>query len=257
MAIDLSAPETNRPYPPPSNVIAVLNRLRSRNLSERIDADYLRDAGVPEGTIHRVSFALRFLGLVENDAPTKALRSITTSTDEEYRDILAGLIRDAYRELFEIVDPAQDSADRIVNVFRRYTPASQRERMVNFFLGMCREAGIPTLDAPRQRTSGVSTGAGRPRPRSASSAAPKADASAGPARAGDGADRGGVALPPALELLVRSLPPEGAAMSAGRRDQWVQMAKATLAFVYPEEEDVASDPVDRAGSAPVSREEGG
>lgn len=148
----------NRPYPPPSNVIAVIQRLRSRNLPERTDVEYLRDAGVPEGSIGRVAFALRFLGVVEDDAPTPALRAIATSTDEEYRAILAGLIRDAYSEVFEVVDPATDSQDRIVNFFRRYSPASQRARMVIFFLGMCREAGIPTLDVPRQRMSSVSSG---------------------------------------------------------------------------------------------------
>ena len=42
-------------------------------------------------------------------------------------------------------------------------------------------------------------------------------------------------LAPALELLVRSLPAVGSPMSKDRREQWLQMARATLAFVYPEE----------------------
>ena len=33
----------NRPYAPPSNVVTVLQRLRSINLPDRIDTDYLRD----------------------------------------------------------------------------------------------------------------------------------------------------------------------------------------------------------------------
>ena len=51
----------NRPYTPPSNLISVLERVRSRNLPERIDLEYLRDLGIPEGTVHRTFFALRFL----------------------------------------------------------------------------------------------------------------------------------------------------------------------------------------------------
>ena len=158
MAVEPVAPDSNRPYAPPSNVAAILQRLRSRNLPERVDADYLRDAGVSEGTISRTLFALRFLGLVDGGVPTEHLREINKATDEEYRAILAGLIRKAYKEVFDVVDPAQDTQERILNVFRRYTPGSQRERMVVFFLGMCREAGVPTMDVPRQRTSGVTPG---------------------------------------------------------------------------------------------------
>jgi hypothetical protein len=251
---DLAAlPATNRPYPPPSNVIAILQRIRSRNLPERIDADYLRDAGTPEGTVNRVLFALRFLGLIEGDSPSAALRGIATSTDEEYREALAGVLRERYREVFQAVDPAQDSQDRIVNVFRRFTPGSQRERMVIFFLGMCREAGIPTLDVPRQRSTVISS-PGR-RPTRTATAAPRTIGANGDmtprrqrvtAHGVEEAPRGvsgygGAVLAPALELLVRSLPPVGSPMTKERREQWLQMARATLAFVYPEEPPPASE----------------
>lgn len=226
--------DSNRPYAPPGNVIAVLHRLRSRNLPERIDAEFLRDAGISEGTIHRVAFALRFLGLVEDDKATKALRDIVTSTDEEYREILGELIRDAYNEVFEIVDPAQDSSDRITNFFRRYTPASQRERMVNLFLGLCREAGMQTLDAPRKRATNDSSRPKRAQQsRTARPAVPKPDQMT----RSEGSSLPNI--PPALELLVRSLPPEGAPMSATRRKQWLGMAEAALAFVYPDELDAS------------------
>jgi hypothetical protein len=162
VAMELSSGivDTNRPYCPPSNVAAVLQRLRSRNLPERVGVEYLRDAGVSEGTIGRTMFGLRFIGLVEGETPTPALRSISTSTDEEYQGILAGLLREAYREVFEVLDPAEDQQTKFQNFFRRYTPASQRVRMVIFFLGMCREAGIPVFDAPRARTSGAAVSGG-------------------------------------------------------------------------------------------------
>jgi len=158
-----AAPGTNRPYGPPSNVTLILQRLRSRNMPDQVDNEYLRDAGIPDGTINRTMFGLVFLGLVEDDGPTPALIAISTATDEEYRAILSGLVREAYREVFEVLDPAQDDQGRILNFFRRYTPGSQRSRMVMFFLAMCREAGIPTLDAPRQRVPS----AARPTPRPA------------------------------------------------------------------------------------------
>ena len=60
-----TAPEMRRPYAPTSNVIAVIQRGRSRNLPDRVDDDFLNLAGVnTTGSIgRRVSFALRFLGL--------------------------------------------------------------------------------------------------------------------------------------------------------------------------------------------------
>lgn len=144
---------SNRPYPPPSNVSSVLFRLRSRNVPDRIDAEYLRDVNIPDGTISRTLFGLRFLKLIdEGGLLTEAAKSIVVSTDEEYKATLSGLVKEAYAEVFKVVNPAEDPQDRILNVFRRYTPGSQRPRMVTFFLGMCSEAGIPTLDTPRGRS---------------------------------------------------------------------------------------------------------
>ncbi len=245
MAVNDPLQDNNRPYPPTSNVIGVLHRLRSRNLPERIDIDYLRDAGIPEGSIHRVAFALRFLGLIKNDMPTSALRTISTSTDEEYRDILSNLVREAYREVFEIVDPAEDSPERIVNVFRRYAPASQRQRMVMFFLGMCREAGIPTLDAPRQRaTNDTSTPKMVKAKVSRSTSSTTRSKGSSPFRSLSPGDEVS-GIPPALAMLVRSLPSEGTPMTMARRNQWLNMAGAALAFLYPEEEPgVEVEPID-------------
>jgi len=232
MVID--TPETNRPYGPPSNVTAVLHRLRSRNLPDRVDAEYLRDAGVSEGTVGRTLFALRFLDLVADDGqPTQALRSIHTSTDEEYRTILSGLVREAYSDVFNVIDPAEDSQDRILNVFRRYTPASQRNRMVIFFLGMCTEAGIPTMDTPRQRVMRE--------PRPAGARTPTQGRRQPLQRPHGGRRTTQPALPPpnteihpALLGLVQSLPTPGQPLSNERREHWIEMARATLTFVYPD-----------------------
>jgi len=223
----------NRPYGPPSNVTALLKRLRSRNLPEQIDGEYLRDAGISEGTISRTLFALNFLGLIDGGVPTEALKSIHTSTDEEYQVILSGLIREAYKEVFEVVDPAEDSQDKILNVFRRYTPASQRGRMVIFFLGMCREAGISTLNVPKARRM-----AAQP----AKQTTRREDARGGTAlqrKKGEGL----AGIDPALEGLVRTLPLPGQPLSEERRKQWLDMAAATLKFIYPEVEttDIGKD----------------
>ena len=229
MTMNYAEGERNRPYTPPSNVAAVLQRLRTRNLPDRIDNEYLRDAGIPEGTINRTLFAMRFLGLVdEGGLLSEPLKSIHTSTDEEYQAILSGLIREAYKEVFNVVDPSQDPKDRIVNVFRRYTPASQRDRMVIFFLGMCREAGITTLDVPKTRAMSATkatTEIPRRTSEKAAGAVSRREKTAIAAITG---------IDPALEGLMRTLPTPGAPLSPERRKQWLDMAEATLRFVYPE-----------------------
>jgi hypothetical protein len=219
---------TNRPYAPPSNVVSVLQRLRSRNLPDRINTDYLRDAGISDGTVSRALFALRFLGLIdEGGLLTESLKSIHTSTDEEYKVILAGLIKEAYKEVFSVLDPSQDSQDKILNVFRRYTPASQRMRMVIFFLGMCREAGIPTLDVPKARPMAERTPKLETNKSSMKGITSKEKTRANRVTALTG-------INPALEGLIRALPEPGEALSKDRRKQWIQMAEATLMFLYPE-----------------------
>jgi hypothetical protein len=233
---------TNRPYPPPSNVITILQRIRSRNLPDRVGSEYLRDARIPEGTITRTLFGLRFLGLIgQTDEPTPDLRSVATSTDEEYRSTLERLVRQGYSEVFASVDPAQDAPDRIVNFFRRYTPASQRGRMVTFFLGMCREAGIPTLEVSREasprRAGAVPSGRsatvrGESQPRRSRARQTAQGSSHGVERT---RQRDGT-LSPALDMLLRSLPPAGAGLSTTQREHWIEMARATLAFLYPSQE---------------------
>jgi Family of unknown function (DUF5343) len=141
-----------RPYAPPANVIAVLKRARSRNLPERIDSDFLRLAEVPEPSQRRVTVALRFLGLIdEGGRPTDTLQALAAARDDEYANLLSAAIRDAYKEDFERIDPAEDTHAKIVAAFQPYQPRSQTDRMVMLFLGLCREAGIPVMEAPRER----------------------------------------------------------------------------------------------------------
>jgi Family of unknown function (DUF5343) len=144
--------DRQRPYASPANVISVLGRVRRVNLRERIDDDLLRVAGVPEGAMHRVHTTLRFLRLTNDDqTSTDTLGSLVSGTDEQYRQTLEGAVRAAYASDFERIDPGQDTQAQIIDQFRQYEPRSQTGRMVTLFLGLCREAGIPVLDAPRER----------------------------------------------------------------------------------------------------------
>src|SRR5205807_2294435 len=105
--------DRRRPYASPSNVISVLQRVRSRNLPEKIDYDFLRIAGVGDAVFGRVTDALRFLDLIDDGGrPTDHLRAIAAAPDEEYRTLLRGALNAAYEEDFQRVDPGQDSQAR-------------------------------------------------------------------------------------------------------------------------------------------------
>jgi hypothetical protein len=141
-----------RPYAAAANVIGVIERIRRINLPEAIDTEFLNVARVPEAARGRVLDALRFLRLIyPGGEPTEALQAIASATDEEYRELLAARIREAYAADLTRVDPAQDTQATVESQFRRYQPRSQTMRMVMLFLGLCRAAGMPVLDAPRQR----------------------------------------------------------------------------------------------------------
>ena len=145
-----------RPYAPNANVVAAIQRARSRNLPETINYDFLRLAQMPESVMGRVMEALRFLNLVDVDGtPADSLRALAKAPDEEYRMILSSGLRSAYADDFGRIDPSEDSQAVIIDAFRRYQPRSQTARMVMLFLGLCREAGIPVKDVPRERKQKV------------------------------------------------------------------------------------------------------
>lgn len=142
-----------RPYAPPANVQAILHRLRRMNMPLRVNRDFLQTTGISESIIPRVTSTLRFLSLTnEFDQPTDTLRNLAKSTDEEYVTLLKQAIQKAYADDFLTIDPGRDTQDKIINAFQRYVPRSQHGRQVTLFLGLCREAGIPTLDLPRRRS---------------------------------------------------------------------------------------------------------
>ena len=141
-----------RPYAPPANVLACLHRLRRMNMPSVITRDLLKSIGISENIAPRVFATLRFLDLVtDSSEPTDVLRGLAGSTEDEYHQLLEKTVRRAYAEEFERIDPSVDTQERVMNAFQRYTPRSQHNRQVMLFLGLCREAWIPTLDVPRRR----------------------------------------------------------------------------------------------------------
>ena len=144
--------EERRPYAPSANVIAVLRRARTRNLPPQIDEAFFNIANVPKSAHSLVRETLLFLNLIDsNGSPTDAFERISASSDADFQSILKEVVRNAYADDFAVVDPAKDSADTLVNNFRRYKPRSVTDRMRMLFTGLCREAGIPVAEQQKER----------------------------------------------------------------------------------------------------------
>lgn len=164
MNIHTAMPE-RRPYAATANVMAVLKRVRTRNLPERIGGEFYTLAGVGTAVHGRVTQALTFLGLVdESGYPQDALRAMAQAPEAEFLELLGACVRERYAAEFQIVDPGQDSQPQILDAFRKYEPRSQTDRMVMLFLGLCREAGMKVKDVPRERQMASSAKAPHPRP---------------------------------------------------------------------------------------------
>jgi hypothetical protein len=222
------------PYAAPANVMAILQRFRERDLpDEPFTPKFLEDLGVPAGNVHRTLRAFEFLGLLDGGgAPTEKWRHLRVTTDDEFASALALVLQKAYADVFKRVDPSKDSQVLIENVFRRYSPAAQRSRMVTLFLSLCREAGIPTLDTPRKReTKQPIAGSRRNRP-------PVQAAPVGPGNmnrwygGGTSSDLIVDTQHPLITGLLKTLPKE-AGWTKTERDQWLNATAAVLDLLYP------------------------
>lgn len=164
MSIQTAMPE-RRPYAATANVMAVLKRVRTRNLPERIGGEFYTLAGVSAAVHGRVTQALTFLDLIdESGYPQDSLRAMAQAPEAEFLELLGACVRERYAAEFQIIDPAQDSQPQILDAFRKYEPRSQTDRMVMLFLGLCREAGMKVKDVPRERQMASGGKASRTRP---------------------------------------------------------------------------------------------
>ncbi len=231
----------NRPYSPAANVISVLQRLRTRNLPEEINSIYLQAVGFSTPLASRILQTFRFLNLIkETGEPEDVLRSLARSTDEEYRQILEGVVREAYKDVFEAADPSQDPQHAVINAFRRFEPASQHYRMAVLFLGLCREAGIPILEEPRHREVQRSTrrlqGTGGPPRGSLTSVKRKRHDEIGAAPA--------LASPVLLGYFQR-LPKPGSVFPSDEQQMWLDGIRFAFRLEYetgPESQEEEAEP---------------
>jgi hypothetical protein len=139
--------ERYAPYSRLEPVKKVIERIRARGLPSPMNSGVLGDLGIAEGNAYQVMQTLKFLKLVDGEGNlTDAYQQLHEASTDEYKPVLAGILRQAYNSIFEIVDPAKDDTNRINDAFRRFEPKGQRNRMTWLFLGLCRMADLAPED---------------------------------------------------------------------------------------------------------------
>jgi hypothetical protein len=132
----------NAPYAPVKNILDSIELYREKR-TRPITPQVLARIGVPDGNVGRTHQGLRLLDLIDDSGePTDALKALQSASNDEYQARLEQVVRAAYHDVFQVVDPAKDGQEKVDDAFRFYVPGSQRPRMVTLFLGLCEEAGI-------------------------------------------------------------------------------------------------------------------
>jgi hypothetical protein len=233
MAVRLGSPA---PYGPPAGVLSVIHGFRDRGLSTPFTDDVLLRAGISESLVPRVYKSLEGLDLIDKDGnPTPQLVDLRQAKTDDFQATLADVVRSAYAEVLQFVNPATDDLTRITDAFRSYEPAGQRSRMITLFMGLCEAAGMTPPSDKKAKASAT------PRPPrtvvkggSVMRDGRKQSSFAGPAGArishGQLVTSNGV-IPPALVGLLQSVPQGG--WTQAERDKFVAAFGHVLDFAVP------------------------
>lgn len=156
--------EGHAPYAPIAHVLRAINHYREKD-PPQINKQLLMKLGYADAYAVRTLKALRLLDLIDADGtPTAAFKELKLATTEEFVPRLEQVVRTAYSEVFEVVDPATATDSAIEDAFRFYKPLPQRDKMVTLFMGLAEAAGIIGPErAPRKRLRTETLPSGRKR----------------------------------------------------------------------------------------------
>jgi hypothetical protein len=223
------------PYAPPTAILDIVGRYRSRGLPTPVNADVLARAGISESLIPRTLQALQALDLIDKDGtPTQTFEGLRLAPEAEYKERKAAWLRSSYADIFAFVDPGKDGTERIRDAFRSYQPIGQQDRMVTLFTGLCIAAGLITENPTRTaaKSPGATPGA-RATVRRVLNTQIRSKAGQAAQRSAAHAVAPDLGLPPALAGLLASLPPPDEGWVRAKRDKFVETFESVLDFCIP------------------------
>jgi hypothetical protein len=216
------------PYGPPSAVLEVVTRYRSRGLTLPITNEVLTRIGVSESLTARTMQALTTLDLVdEQGAPTPTLESLRLAPEDQYQKRLAEWLNGAYADILTIIDPATATDTQVRDAFRGYNPVGQQDRMVTLFLGLYAAAGIRPEKAAKPSMPRPPSIKVPPRKLTMRKDLPTQQ------RQYTNPPPQQRELPPALAGLMASLPLPDGGWTKETRDKFVSLFAITLDFCIP------------------------
>jgi hypothetical protein len=220
------------PYAPPSAVIEVVERHRTKGIPNPITSEVLERAGVSPSLIPRTLQTLQTLDLIgDNGAHSDVLEGLRRAPEGEYKQRLVQWLDAAYADARQFVDPATDDEVAVRDAFRNYNPFGQQSRMVTLFIGLYEHAGVVEKKADT--------------PRAAATRKPPTHRALSPRTVQklkankDKADHEVIVvphhgkLPSALSGLLADLPTMADGWTKDERDRFVVTFNAVLDFCYP------------------------
>jgi hypothetical protein len=218
------------PYTTVAAMLTVLDWFREKGTSDKLDAEALIRAGVPESLGRRTSQSLVALGLISKEGvPTTQFLDLQSIRGvDEYKNRCQEWLKATYADVLKYCDPTKDSFERVSEAFRGYEPKGQRSGMVSLFLGLWKYAGLTTPGVSSTAPSRPTTSTPRKKPVNTPARSRQSRLNN---ESDTGLDSNGIA--PALIGLLRQVPSEKRSWTTAQRDSFIDAIRAVLDFLVP------------------------
>lgn len=149
---DADSKKTSPPYVSYSSFTSFIKGLGGTHVPSRIDKTVM--SNYSGSVVYALLPALQWLGLIdEHGTPDPMLHSLASADEDEYKSLLAKLVKDKYHFLFNSsLDLSKASSGQVIEAFKQQDiTGSTVTKCMSFFLSIAKAAGIavsPHVKAP-------------------------------------------------------------------------------------------------------------